>query len=81
MLRLKPELPCKLDKAREGQGVAVDDIAAIPPPKPEISTALNAQLEEAGKCRVTGGVGLLRSFGRKVTSQSRSQKAPEDAIT
>ena len=81
MLGLKPEFARQFDKARDGQGIAVDDIAAVPSPKTEISTALNAQLEEAGKCRIAGRAGLLRSFGRKVTSQSRSQRAPEDAIT
>jgi hypothetical protein len=65
------------DQARDGQGVAVDDIAAIPSAKSQIGTALNAQLEETRKCRVAGGERLLRGFSRKVAYQSRSQRAPE----
>ena len=42
MLGLKPEFPHELDKARDGQGVAVDYIAAIRAPSPQLRTALNA---------------------------------------
>src|SRR5437870_10640883 len=80
MLGLKPEFPHELDKARDGQGVAVDDIAAIRVPSPQFRTTLNAQLEEAGKCSVAGRKRLLRSFCRTVASQSRSQKGTEDEI-
>ena len=58
VLRLKSEITREFDQARDGQGFAVDDIAAMERPD-LITTAPPAQLEETGKCCVARGKWLL----------------------
>jgi hypothetical protein len=54
MLRRKPEITREFNKARDRQGLAVDDVTAMNPINPVAGTP-PAQLEETGKSSIARG--------------------------